>query len=170
MDTLIMIVLPIIAGAFIVGYGIWKTIQFKNQDTSLQYPFTPVRLVAPAAALLDAINEYRAEELTTVPAYLFADSIACYLAQDRCYEMIENYKLSHDNWANAASELIGLGSDAVGENIAYGYATIAGVMDAWKRSAGHNKNMLNPKWQYIGISIVKDSEGRNWYCTLFLND
>jgi len=167
MDTLILIALPIIAAVFIVVYGIWKTSNFKKKNTAIQYPFTPASLAPPAEELLVAINKYRAESSAS---YLLADSIASYLAQDRCYEMIDENILSHEDWGDEASEILVLGSDSIGENIAYGHASTEGVMEGWKKSEGHNENMLNPKWKYIGIAVVKDSKGRNWYCTLFLND
>src|SRR3954447_11301480 len=44
-----------------------------------------------------------------------------------------------------------------GENIAAGYATADTVFTAWKNSAGHNANMLNPNFKAIGIGMVSVS-------------
>jgi uncharacterized protein YkwD len=43
---------------------------------------------------------------------------------------------------------------AVGENIAAGFSTTADVVDAWMRSDGHCKNIMNPAYQHAGASCV----------------
>ena len=43
----------------------------------------------------------------------------------------------------------------MGENIAAGQRTAQQVFDAWKKSAGHNKNMLNRNYKSIGIGLVQ---------------
>lgn len=39
----------------------------------------------------------------------------------------------------------------IGENIAAGYLTAQGVVDAWMASAGHRANILNPRFTEIGL-------------------
>jgi len=41
----------------------------------------------------------------------------------------------------------------MGENIAAGYSTAAAVFEAWKKSSGHNANMLKAEFKVIGISL-----------------
>ena len=41
-----------------------------------------------------------------------------------------------------------------GENIAAGYTTAAQVFDAWKNSASHNENMVDPNYKVVGISLI----------------
>lgn len=41
---------------------------------------------------------------------------------------------------------------AAGENIAWGQKTAEKVMQAWMKSPGHRKNILNPKFGKIGIA------------------
>jgi uncharacterized protein YkwD len=43
----------------------------------------------------------------------------------------------------------------MGENIAAGQRTAQQVFDAWKRSAGHNRNMLNRNYKSVGIGLVQ---------------
>ncbi|MDB9473354.1 CAP domain-containing protein [Dolichospermum circinale] len=38
-----------------------------------------------------------------------------------------------------------------GENIAYGQTSAQEVMQSWMNSAGHRKNILNPKFRDVGI-------------------
>ncbi|MDO8667950.1 MAG: CAP domain-containing protein [bacterium] len=42
----------------------------------------------------------------------------------------------------------------VGENLAIDFATSEGVIEAWKNSPLHKKNLLNPYYQEIGISAA----------------
>ena len=49
---------------------------------------------------------------------------------------------------------------AVGENIGRGYST-SEMMAAWKRSSGHNANILSTKFREVGIGVrVGDWNGR----------
>lgn len=43
----------------------------------------------------------------------------------------------------------------MGENIAAGQRTAQQVFDGWKKSPGHNKNMLNRNFKSIGIGLVQ---------------
>ena len=43
---------------------------------------------------------------------------------------------------------------AWGENIAAGSSTAAGVMNQWMNSSGHKANILNTRWNSIGIGLV----------------
>lgn len=49
---------------------------------------------------------------------------------------------------------------AVGENVAYGQTAPEQVMFAWMHSDGHRKNILNPKYQEIGIGYYFLSNDR----------
>lgn len=45
--------------------------------------------------------------------------------------------------------------DDAGENIAAGFDTAAGVMEAWMNSPGHRSNILSAKFREVGIGFVK---------------
>lgn len=53
------------------------------------------------------------------------------------------------------------------ENVAYGPTTGKEVVDMWKNSAGHRKNMLG-NYEYIGIGIAKNKNGRIYYTQIFV--
>jgi uncharacterized protein YkwD len=61
----------------------------------------------------------------------------------------------------------------VGENIAAGQPTPAVVVDAWLRSPGHCKNIMNPDYTQIGLSFVqrpsssKEPQARNFWTQVF---
>jgi uncharacterized protein YkwD len=54
-----------------------------------------------------------------------------------------------------------------GENIAYGYSSPAEVMAAWMSSPGHRANILNPNFNEIGVSVLRDTSGRLFFTQNF---
>jgi uncharacterized protein YkwD len=60
-------------------------------------------------------------------------------------------RIAHTGWMN------GRGRWAVGENLGWGSATQAtprSIVAAWMNSAGHRKNLLDPRYHVIGIGIA----------------
>jgi len=58
----------------------------------------------------------------------------------------------------------------VGENLAAGQMTVAQVMQAWKDSASHNLNMIDPDYVYVGIGYYVDQTGRRYWAQEFAFD
>lgn len=60
-------------------------------------------------------------------------------------------------------------SSARAENIAGGYPGAAETFIQWKRSAGHNANMLDQRFNVIGIGLVSkpDTQYRHYWTTTF---
>ncbi|NLZ45437.1 MAG: hypothetical protein GX896_01970 [Clostridiales bacterium] len=56
--------------------------------------------------------------------------------------------------------------NTIGENIASGYSTAKDVMEAWMNSQGHKENILNSKYEYIGVGVV-EKNGRYYWTQLF---
>jgi uncharacterized protein YkwD len=52
------------------------------------------------------------------------------------------------------------------ENVAYGARSATEVMNLWKNSSGHRRNLLG-RYQYFGIGIAKDRQGRLFYTQVF---
>lgn len=59
------------------------------------------------------------------------------------------------------------GSMAFAENVAFGVSTGKEVVDMWKKSPGHRRNMLG-NFSYIGIGTAKDKSGVIYYTQVFL--
>jgi len=167
LTTSLFVGIALTIGSF--AYIRYRTFKDKNKKDWLLYPFRPAVIEKEAQDLIYLINKERMSRPNNLNM-LLADQRACTLAVRRCNEMIEEQELSHTKWVDEHSELVQLGATSVGENIAYGYSSLKGVMESWKNSTGHRHNMLNTKWDYIGVSIVKDIRGRFWYCTLFLSE
>ncbi|MCU0694196.1 MAG: CAP domain-containing protein [Polyangiaceae bacterium] len=49
---------------------------------------------------------------------------------------------------------------AGGENLAWGHPNAAAVMNAWKNSGGHNQNMLEPSYRWVGLGYVNGTWGQ----------
>lgn len=57
-------------------------------------------------------------------------------------------------------------SRTMGENIAAGNSSAQATFDQWRRSPGHNRNMLNPNFRAIGIGRASKSTSKyRWYWT-----
>lgn len=52
------------------------------------------------------------------------------------------------------------------ENVAFGPTSGKQVVDMWKNSAGHRRNLLG-RFKYIGIGVAKDRNGRIYYTQVF---
>lgn len=52
------------------------------------------------------------------------------------------------------------------ENVAYGAPSAKAVVNMWKNSSGHRRNMLG-RYKYIGIGVAKDRKGRLFYTQVF---
>lgn len=52
-------------------------------------------------------------------------------------------------------------SEIYGENLAYGYYSAKSVMNGWKASSGHNRNMLGRYYRTVGIAVfwAKEKSG-----------
>jgi uncharacterized protein YkwD len=42
----------------------------------------------------------------------------------------------------------------VGENVAWGYPSVAAVMDGWLGSPGHCANLMNPAFEELGVGLA----------------
>ena len=106
-------------------------------------------------SFLTLLNQYRAQNgagpLVISPGLTKA---AAWMAED----LAKNNYFSHTDtygrlpWDRAID--CGYPSTGIGENIAGGTATGAGVLAQWQSSSGHNANMLNGSWRVIGIGRV----------------
>ena len=56
---------------------------------------------------------------------------------------------------------------AIGENVAFGQASAAKVLDSWMHSSGHRKNILNSAFTEMGVGYAVDRTGRPYYVQVF---
>jgi uncharacterized protein YkwD len=82
--------------------------------------------------------------------------------------MVEKNVVSHDNFDIRTKNLFeNLGTINVGENVAYGYLTANGLLNAWLSSFDHRIILENENFTDFGISAKINTSGR-YYFTLIL--
>lgn len=99
--------------------------------------------------LLTAINIYRAES-NLKP--LIVDYKLEQVAEKRAYELIGLKEFNHNGFKKSVSHFW---FRDLGENLSKNYEE-ADALTAWKKSEGHNKNLLNKKFDRAGL-IKKDN-------------
>lgn len=55
----------------------------------------------------------------------------------------------------------------MGENIAAGQTDEEAVVNAWMKSSGHRRNILNQQFDYVGFGYAESKQGVPYWCTLF---
>lgn len=125
---------------------------------------------APEIAVVDLINDYRVSK--GLQPLLVSDVLSD-SARKHCLDMAKYGFFSHatqrSDWfpvgASAGERMVACGYPPFhrwGENIAMGFWTASGVFTAWKNSASHDANMLNPYWAVIGVAFVEMPSGCYW--------
>ena len=116
----------------------------------------------PAQDLLDRLNAARAQ--AGVPA-LVADASLTSVAQGWSHAMAASGTMAHN--PNVSAQ-IPAGWQSWGENVAWNLPADAARMHSqWWNSAGHQANMLNPRFTHVGIGWVVDGSGRAWGTQVF---
>ena len=117
--------------------------------------------------MMDRIN---AERKKNGAAPLKLDPVLCQAAQIRAQELTK--KFSHDRpngtpCFTVTKDVNFTGYKALGENIAAGYPTADALMDGWMGSAGHRANILDPRFDSIGIGFVHSDDVYRYYAVQF---
>lgn len=117
------------------------------------------------------LNEYRAGK-GLGPVRL--DPTLTGMAQHQASAMAAGNKLSHDVGGNFTSRVHAAGLDSVraAENLGGGYYSTQEAFDGWKKSAGHNTNLLMPEATRFGIALAKDpdTQYRAWWALVVAAD
>jgi uncharacterized protein YkwD len=96
--------------------------------------------------LLTCINTYRVEN--DLKPILMEANLKI-LAKNQSQYMHKKNALNHDHFDERFSKS---GRSLCVENVGWNYQTPEAQMQAWKKSGGHNKNLLNKKIKYAGIA------------------
>ena len=111
------------------------------------------------------VNEYRQQQgiepLKVIPALQEN-------AQTRAVEISEEFSHTRPDGTLCFTAISSSVSYyACAENIAYGETTPEAVINQWKKSDGHNKNMLNSEYTHIGVGVY-ESGGYIYWVQLFV--
>lgn len=128
----------------------------KSNETDVSFAITE--------QILDLANQHRKSVGKEV---LVRSTEADKVASFHTNYMIEQGFISHDNFYKRMEELRELvNAKAVGENVAFGYASGESVMEGWLDSPGHKAN-IEGDFTHVGISAIKDENGTYYYMQLF---
>ena len=95
--------------------------------------------------------------------------IISYVAESHTVYMVETGLVNHDNFPERNQKLVeSANAKSVGENVAYGFNSAKGVVDAWLKSDAHRAIIENEKYTHFGISTERNSEGRNYFTQIFI--
>lgn len=130
------------------------------------FAFAPAKNKDITDDVLAYTNAFRESKgLSDLQSNPILDAIAQKHSEDMAAGRV---KFGHDGFAKRNSEaqkqIPGLRSFA--ENVAFGVHTGQDVVNLWKNSEGHRKNMLG-KFSRIGIGVAKDKQGRLFYTQIF---
>jgi uncharacterized protein YkwD len=109
-------------------------------DKGVEYPH---RLAA-------LVNQYRASH--GLPA-LEVDATVASLAREHSAAMAKAGRLSHDEFPARVRRS---GRAMCVENVGWNYRSPEGQFDGWRASPGHDRNMLDPRIDRMGIGAVAD--------------
>ena len=96
------------------------------------------------------VNEYRASH--GLPA-LIVDTTVAGLAREHSAAKAKAGQLNHDDFPSRVRRS---GLAMCVENVGWNYRSPEGQFDGWRASPGHNRNMLDPKVDRMGIGAVAD--------------
>lgn len=142
-----LIILAALGGVWFFFYAPKKIKTVEKENTDVKYVYTLKEI-----ELIDKINSHR------VSLGLSNLRINNYVTS-KCFShnsnMAEQKEVTHNGFVSR-SEIItnSLGAKSVGENIAYGFTSTTAILNAWLNSPSHKKNLENPKWTEMGLSIT----------------
>lgn len=137
----------------------WSAVASTGTGESTGGPQTSGCSADSEAEVLRLVNVERAR----VGAAPLHDNPLLDVAADvRSTTMALSGNLTHTGWVEAI-RAAGFRGAALGENIAYGYASAAAVVNGWMHSDGHRANILRSNYRESGVGCVKDARGRLWW-------
>ena len=143
----------------------------KSVQEPAEQPTKPVaEVVKPqdsefnAAYEAEVVRLVNAERAKYGLAALTQDDGAQNVAHVRAKEIVQSFSHTRPDGRTcftAASDL-GVTYRSAGENIAYGYATPAQVVNGWMNSEGHRKNILSASYTKIGVGSYSANGVMYW--------
>ena len=142
-----------------------STDSFDDNVDALEISLVDTQTKAIELEILDLINEHR---LSLGLNSLEDMSIVKSVAYSHTDYMVDNDIVSHDNFYTRSDYLkSNIGAKKVSENVAYGYGTAEGVVNAWIKSESHKAN-LEGDYTNFDISAEKNADGRWYYTNIFI--
>src|SRR5215470_5544457 len=112
---------------------------------------------ARAEDITAMISQYRREH--GLPA-VKTDSKLTAVAERQAQAMAKSGVMDHDVDGSFASRISGANVVTGAENIAAGTTTWTDTLRMWKESTGHNRNLLMPGADLLGVAIARNENTR----------
>lgn len=139
---------------------------FLNTTTQTEVVSAKSNYSALETDILKIVNDYR--KSNGIPELQPLNVISSVALGHTDY-MIKENKLSHDGFEQRVQTLMNEASaKTVAENVAFGYGTAEGVVNAWLSSADHRAVIENPNFNYFGISTEKNANGNYYFTQIFI--
>ena len=103
-----------------------------------------------AQRLAALVNQYRVSHGLRA---LIVDTTVAGLALEHSAAMARAGQLSHDDFPSRVRRS---GFAVCVENVGWNYRSPEGQFDGWRASPGHNRNMLDPRVERMGIGTAAD--------------
>ena len=114
--------------------------------------------------ILALVNEFRVSEGLSVLEF---DQDAYEFAQAHNEYMISQGRISHDDFNRRSSDLsVATKSGFVAENVGRNFTTAEALVEAWKNSPTHLKNIVGD-FTHAAISATPDENGKLYFTNLF---
>jgi len=110
-----------------------------NPDLSSRY----------TARVMTLVNQYR--ESHHLPG-LVVDQRLTGLAQEHSQKMANKRLLSHDGFDERFNRA---NRELCVENVGTNFPNAAALVEGWRRSAGHNRNLLDGEVRSVGVSVYQ---------------
>lgn len=125
-------------------------------DTPEVKPDTPEVKPSQNDFATQVVNLVNAERQKAGLSAVTVDAKVQQAAQVRAQEQVKTFSHTRPNGTSCFTALseAGVSYRGAGENIAYGQRSPQAVMSAWMNSEGHRANILNAKFQKIGVGYV----------------
>lgn len=123
--------------------------------------------IAPENTIREVVKLVNQERVAQGKKKLVVDETLCEIAQQRAHDLTEYYSHTRPNGDSCFELFDEYDYDfySVGENIAAGQRSESEVVTDWLNSPGHRRNIMNQKFNKIGIGFVKDEDsiyGYHW--------
>jgi len=117
-----------------------------------------------ASEILYYVNQYRGT-LGLEPILMDKTYASAYAVEHTKY-MIQQNKISHDNFSDRAEGLNSQGAQAVAENVGFGYNSANDLVTAWINSPSH-RDTMEGNYTHSGIGALQDGSGMYYVTQLF---
>ena len=156
---------PVLALFAVLTFSSCSTDSLDDQANAIELNLVTPEVKDIEVEILNLINDHRLSKgLNPLGDMTLVKSVA-YTHTDY---MVDKDEVSHANFYTRSNYLkANAGAKRVSENVAYGYSTAQGVVNAWIKSESHREN-LEGDFTNFDVSAEKNKNGRWYYTNIFI--